>query len=179
MGAWSVLCCHWIVHVSVCVSHRCGASGADGGLAGENMGYAHVVYGRAEEAQRAVGHMDKGQIDGRILSVRLDAPPPERYERRRERDRHGYARRHADRWEPSRGSHAAHTRWQPRNRDSQPDREPPRAGSDPAHRPRRRTPSPPHRHRRPSPEYGHAYAPRRRSRSRSPPPPRRTSPTYD
>ncbi|PWN49919.1 RNA-binding domain-containing protein [Violaceomyces palustris] len=65
---------------------------------GENKSYAQIVYSKPSMAQKAVEHMDKGQIDGSLLTVSLCEEPDLRGSQRRrsrsplEIERHPYAR---------------------------------------------------------------------------------------
>jgi RNA-binding protein with serine-rich domain 1 len=117
---------------------------------GANKGFSHITFASEEEAQRAIKHMDKGQLDGNVLEVALWVPrEPRRRPSHQQPQRRPYS--------PPRRYQAPRPRSPPRYRPRSPYRRSPSPyrspyNRSPAHH-RRRSPLPPspyNRHRRPS-----------------------------
>ncbi|KAI0353564.1 RNA-binding domain-containing protein [Trametes cingulata] len=151
------------------------------GKSGQNRGRAALEYADSASAQKAVSHMDGGQLDGAILKCELSEQPirSRSYSRSRSRSR---SPRPPPRTRYGRGK--SYSRSPSRSRSPPP---PPRGGRRP-YEPRYNEPyrRPPPGRRPPPPRDTYRRYSRSRTRSRSPPrrggdrlPPRRRSPSYE
>ncbi|KAI0650343.1 hypothetical protein C8Q79DRAFT_1063364 [Trametes meyenii] len=145
---------------------------------GQNRGKAAIEYADSAAAQKAVSHMDGGQLDGAILKCELSELPVRSRSRSRSRS-------------PRPPQRARYGRGKSISRSPSRSKSPPpprggRRGYGPRYNDDYRRPPPPGRRPPPPPRNNYPRYNRSRTRSRSPPrrgadriPPRRRSPSYE